>query len=111
MCCESCCQCDRLFCITSFVGNLWMWCDIILDGLMVYFVYYKEYIAGEISYYFWILGAIFMLMPTVVAVITQNCRSLRSRSYPAYIGCGYACCVPFCSLKDGYTMRYLKLGE
>ena len=54
-----------------------MYGDIITDGLTVYFVYWVGYESGNLSAIFWILGVIFMILPTLVRSLA-TCKALRS---------------------------------
>ena len=59
----------------SYLGNVWMYGDIITDGLTVYFVYWVSYESGKLSACFWIFGVIFMILPTLVRSLV-TCKVL-----------------------------------
>ena len=84
----------------DIIKSLWMYVDIILDGLTVYYNYWIGYQDGKLPSYFWILGGLFMILPTFV-------RTLRGYYLGAHkddsfwfclSGPLYSCCLPIHTL-------------
>ena len=75
MCLSDCISLNMLRWFLSYLGNVWMYGDIITDGLTVYFVYWVSYESGKLSACFWIFGVIFMILPTLVRSLV-TCKVL-----------------------------------
>ena len=75
MCLSDCISLNMLRWFISYLGNVWMYGDIITDGLTVYFVYWVSYESGKLSACFWIFGVIFMILPTLVRSLV-TCKVL-----------------------------------
>ena len=59
-----------LMTIKDVVSGFWMFGDMITDGLSVH-TYWNGYQDGKVPIYFWILGGLFMILPTLVSTITS----------------------------------------
>ena len=62
--------------IKNVVSGFWMFGDMITDGLSVH-TYWNGYQDGKVPIYFWILGGLFMILPTLVSTIQFCCVKLH----------------------------------
>jgi len=58
--------------IKNVIAGFWMFGDMITDGLSVH-TYWNGYQDGKVPIYFWILGGLFMILPTLVSTIALCC--------------------------------------
>jgi len=92
--------------IKNVIAGFWMFGDMITDGLSVH-TYWNGYQDGKVPIYFWILGGLCMILPTLVSTISLCCVKLHKEEPLDFLLMGplYFLYVPAISILSALTVN------